>query len=393
MKAIKLLPTLFSKYIIKMAYSIFCLFFKVDEKKVTFASSRSKKMDGNLYYVWKEFNKREPDYQYIESFYKIDNSIKGKFAYFFHILKDSYHLATSKYFIIDDYHFSVYVIHPRQGTEIIQLWHACGAFKKFGMSTLGKSFAPSQEYLQIVKIHSNYSRVYVSSSEVTPFYAEAFDMNAENIYPLGVPRTDYFFESTNKEILLKKLTDLFPAAANKRLILYAPTFRGKSHQQDGFISPIDFKLLKDSLAKDTVFLVHLHPYMSSSFQIDEAAADFVIHITEEFNIQEMLILADVLITDYSSIIFDYSLLNKPAAFFAHDLAEYVEERDFYYDYEKFVPGPIFTNTEELSRWLELADYNLAEITAFQKRFFEYTDGKASERIVSHLLNQRIPGSY
>jgi len=370
-----------------MAYAIFCLFFKIDEQKVTFASSRSQKMDGNLYYIWKEFKKREPEYQYIESFYKIDSSIKGKFAYFFHILKDSYHLATSKYFIIDDYHFSVYVIHPRKGTEIIQLWHACGAFKKFGMSTLGKPFAPSKEYLKTVKIHSNYSKVYVSSSEVIPFYAEAFDMNKENIYPLGVPRTDYFFESANRELLLKKLIDIFPAAANKRLILYAPTFRGKSHQQDGFISPIDFKLLKSSLAEDSIFLVHLHPYMSSAFSVDEDASDFVIHITDEFNIQEMLVLSDILITDYSSIIFDYSLLNKPAAFFADDLAEYIAERDFYYDYEEFVPGPIFTNSAELSKWLESADYDLAEITAFQKRFFDYTDGKASERIVSHLLNE------
>lgn len=385
LKKLKLLPTLLSKIIIKCAYIIFCIFFKVNPTKITFASTRSKEISGNLEYVWKEFKRREPDYQYVLSFYKMNSSVKGKLSYIIHMIKDCYHLATSKFFIIDDYYFSVYAIHPRQGTEIIQLWHACGAFKKFGMSTVGKAFGPSEDYLNIVPVHTNYSRVYVSSSEIIPFYAEAFNMNQDQIYSLGIPRTDYFFDSIQQKDPIDRLHETYPLLKGKKIILYAPTFRGESYQQEMFTSPIDFKLLEESLSEEYRILVHLHPYMTS-FQVEKDLQEFVIHIKNDYTIEELLLLTDVLITDYSSIIFDYSLLSKPIAFFAHDLEEYIQERDFYYDYQTFVPGPIFTKTDELRNWLLNGNFDLDKIIAFKNRFFDYTDGKATQRIVSHLLN-------
>lgn len=381
-----MLPTVLTKVMIKIAYFFFSIIFKVNSKKITFASTRSNEINGNLKYIYQEIENRNTDYKLVKSFFKINNSLLGKLRYFFHIIRECYHLATSKYFIIDDYHYLVYLIKPRKNTEIIQLWHACGAFKKFGMSLVGKRYGPSKDYIKTIKIHSNYSRVYVSSSEVIPYYSEAFNMSETRVFPLGVPRTDYFFEKNRKEEVLNKFISKFGPIANKQLILYAPTFRGKSYQQGQFVSPINFRLLKNQLEKDSVVLVHLHPYMSSSFQVDEDLHDFVVHIADGFTIEELLLITNVLITDYSSIIFDYSLLNKPAAFFAHDLEEYMLERDFYYDYDSLVPGPIFQTTESLVNWLNVGTFDDKKMTAFKNRFFDYSDGQASKRIVSHLLS-------
>jgi CDP-glycerol glycerophosphotransferase (TagB/SpsB family) len=381
---IKFIPAILTKVVIQIVYFLCCLLFKVDSRKITFASYRSVNLEGNLLYIWNELKDEFPDRNYHLFFKKFDSSILGKIFYFFHMIKATYHLATSSFFIIDDFYFPVYLIKPRKGVEVIQLWHAAGIFKKFGLSTVGKRFGPSLEYLQYVKIHSNYSRVYVSSSEVIPYYAEAFGMEEKSIFPLGLPRTDYFYETEKIKGLKERFYEIYPNLKGKKLILYAPTFRGKSHYQESFNCPIDFGYLKEKLGNGYAVLIHLHPYMSGPDMTDY---EFLFHIHREFDIQSLLVMADILITDYSSVIFDFSLLGKPMAFFAHDLEDYIEERDFYLDFQTMVPGPIFSSSEMLCEWLKNGQYDIKSVFAFRDRFFDYTDGQASKRIAHHLMKK------
>ncbi len=383
--SVKIIPTLIVKIIIRAVYSICVVIFPINENKVTFASYRSAKLEGNLFYIHKELINRDYDYQYVFIFKKYHNSLAGKLDYLFHMMKASYHLATSKYFFVDDFYFPIYVITPREGTRIIQLWHAVGAFKKFGYSTIGKSFGPSLNYLKYVRIHSNYTDVFVSSKEVIPFYAEAFHMEEQNIYPLGVPRTDYFFNENEMKIVEKKFYTDFPETRNKKIILYAPTYRGKSHEQNSIINYLDIPVLKDMVSSEYKLFIHLHPYMRENLVIDVKDKDFAIHIIDEYSVEELLTITDVLITDYSSIVFDFCLLNRPIAFLAPDLEEYRNERDFYFNYESFLPGPLFEDTKVLAAWLKEGKFNLNKITRFRNRFFDHLDGHSSRRIINHLI--------
>ncbi|MDZ5471924.1 CDP-glycerol glycerophosphotransferase family protein [Bacillus sp. 31A1R] len=384
---VNLIPTLFVKQIIRISFWICCLIFPVNKDKITFASYRSSKLDGNLLFVYNEMFTRHPDYTYQFLIKKFNSSFLGKLDYILHMIKSSYALATSRYFIIDDFYFPVYLVKLRNGTEVVQLWHAAGAFKKFGLSTMDKTFGTSAEYLKVVNVHSNYSRVYVSSKNVKPFYAEAFGMSTSNIKNLGVPRTDFFYNNENKELLLHKFKQLFPRLGDKKLILYAPTFRGKSHYQDDFISPIDFPLLKELVGKDYAIIVHLHPYMRMGKSFDIGNDDFSCHVEGEFTVEELMLIADILITDYSSVIFDYSLLGRPIGFFANDLEEYTRERDFYYDYQSFIPGPLLTDTRSLADWLVNKEFDFQKVKEFRDLFFDYQDGRASARIVDDLLKK------
>lgn len=370
---------------IQIVYYSCCFLFRVKPNKVTFASYRSDKLTGNLYFVWKELQEQYSDVEAHFAFKKLNSSFLGKFSYLLHMVRACYELATSKFFIIDDFYFPIYVIKPRKGTEVVQLWHGSGALKKFGLSTIGKSYGPSIAYLKHVKIHSNYSRVYVSSSEVIPFYAEAFGMHEHQIYPLGIPRNDYFFRSDEINKLKEKFFQDFPELKDKKLILYAPTYRGKSHYQDVFTCPIDIGKMKEELQTEYALLIHLHPYMQSGLVLEKEDMNFAYHIHEKYNIQELLVLSDMLITDYSTVFVDYSLLCRPIVFFTKDLKEYVEERDFYYDYEEIIPGPLFTETATLIKWIQEGKYNLQLVNQFRKRFFEYIDGNTSKRIVKHLM--------
>ena len=385
MKPLRILPTLITKLLIQLTYSLTSLFIKVNPNKVTLATYRSSVLEGNLLYVKNEIHAIRPDIECLVLARKFNSSLPGKARYILHLMRASYHLATSRYFIIDDYYFPVYAVQPRKGTEVVQLWHAAGAFKKFGLSILNKSFGPSSEYLEQVKIHSNYGRVYVSSQEVIPFYAEAFGMDERNIYPLGVARTDYFFKKGSREDILAKIHQLYPELKNKQLILYAPTFRGKSHYQTAFDIPLDAARMKEKLQDDYALLIHLHPYMNKGVRFNTEPEGFLYLTNGAFTVEELLLAADILITDYSSIIFDYSLLNKPMAFYAHDFDSYLKERDFYYSYESFVPGPIFTGTEEIIEWISCSEKDLRAVASFSRKFFDYADGNASARIVRHLF--------
>ncbi|MBO0991476.1 CDP-glycerol glycerophosphotransferase family protein [Bacillus sp. SD088] len=386
---LKFLPTIIVKYFLRSIFSVVAFLFPINEKKVTFASYRSQALEGNLEYVYREMVNQYPDYQYHFLIKKFKSSIWGKIEYILHMVNSIHALATSKYFIIDDYYFPIYVIKPRKGTEIIQLWHAVGAFKKFGLSTVNKSYGPSKDYLRHVKVHSNYSKVYVSGKNVVPYYAEAFGMEESKIYPVGVPRTDFFFDFNKIKESIEKFYLEFPEVINKKVLLYAPTFRGKSHEPTNIPCPIDIGVLREMLGNEYILMIHLHPYMKKNSWIKEEDQNFVFLIEENYTIEELMAVADILITDYSSIIFDYSLLERPILFYANDLQEYLQERDFYFDYRNFIPGPFFDETQSLGDWILNEKYDLAGIISFKKGFFDYLDGMSARRIVSHIHGEDI----
>lgn len=383
-KHAKLLVTLCVKYSIAAIYFLSSHLFPVNKRKVTFASYRSSHLKDNLLSVYNEICRRDESLTFVFLLKRFDSAFLEKCFYVFHLFRASYHLATSRYFIIDDYYFPVYVIRPRAGTEIIQLWHAAGAFKKFGYSTVGKSFGPSPDYLRHVKVHSNYSKVIVSGAEVIPYYSEAFNMPADRILPLGVPRDDLYFEETQIQKKVRHFFNDYPELSGKKLILYAPTFRGRSHGQHSERCPLDLKRFAGCLADDCVLIVHLHPYaydkMAPLFTSEK-----VYLIQETYDIQDLMIVSDMLITDYSSVIFDYSLLEKPIAFYAEDLDRYIQERDFYYDFKSFIPGPFFTDMESLAEWINRPVHDTASVIAFKHHFFDHLDGQASKRIVDQLF--------
>lgn len=368
---------------IRLVFDVSCILFRVKEDKVTFASCRFNQMTGNLHFVYKELVKKKPDYEYVFLLRKHNPGFFNTILTFFGMLKASYHLATSRYFVIDDYYFPIYVVKPRKPTEVIQLWHAAGALKKFGHSIIGKKYGASHEYVKRVPIHSNYSKVIVSSKEVIPFFSEAFNIPKDNIYPLGIPRIDYFHMHDEHIELKKRFYMRYPTLKSKKIVLYAPTFREGKRNLSTFKYPFNVPQLKKEIGEEYAVLVHFHPYTTN--EAKQKASGFLYVADETFCIEELLIMADVLITDYSSIIFDYSTLERPMAFFADDLEDYIQERDFYYDYEQVIPGPILSGTAELVSFLKEDNFDLQKIKEFRQTFFDDREPNVTSRIVNQLF--------
>ena len=138
-----------------------------------------------------------------------------------------WHLATARLFVVDDYFFPMYVIRPRRGTTFVQVWHACGAFKKFGYSVAERGFGADEAALQAYPIHTNYDLCLVSALRFAPFYAEAFRQPIERfVADLGIPRTDLFFDEGRRAAAAAAIRERYGIPTGRQVVLYAPTFRG-----------------------------------------------------------------------------------------------------------------------------------------------------------------------
>lgn len=291
----------------------------------------------------------------------------------FYKLKMYYYTFTSKVIICDDYnrYLRVFPLKPEQ--RVIQLWHACGAFKKFGLNgtTLPKKVD--------LATHVQYNVVCVSSEAVRPIYAESFGISPAKVKALGCPRTDKFFDSGYISGVSEKIFARYPQLKGKEIIIYAPTFRDKvpGHDRSYFAPELDFKKLSRSLNENQMFIICPHPLMKNSI-VDKSYKNIM--VIRDFSTNDMMLVSDLMLTDYSSVIFEYALLKKPIAFFCYDLPKY--ERGFYLDYSCDLPGKLLTNQNELFKFIASDDRKKTDDSydEFIKKYMSACDGKSCERI-------------
>ncbi len=299
----------------------------------------------------------------------------------FYKLKMYYYTFTSKVIICDDYnrYLRVFPLKPEQ--RVIQLWHACGAFKKFGLNgtTLSKKID--------LATHVQYNVVCTSSEFIRPIYAQSFGISPAKVKALGSPRTDKFFDQNYIKKTSDKIYSARPEFRGKEIILYAPTFRDKVPGRDRscFIPELDFNKLSKALSGNQIFIICPHPLMKNKIVEKKFKNIFVVR---DFSTNDMMLISDVMITDYSSVIFEYALLKKPIAFFCYDLNKY--DRGFYLDYKSDLPGSLLTNQAELFSFLQSPDHlqTGANFNLFCEKYMSACDGKSCERIAK-LINDYI----
>ncbi|MBT2734681.1 CDP-glycerol glycerophosphotransferase family protein [Bacillus sp. ISL-7] len=344
------------------------------QKKITMATNKFPRLTDSFEHIYDELINERPDYKIRGHFKK-----KRNFRDFCRLYYD---IATSRYLILDDYYRPLYKLRVRKQTEVIQTWHAAGAFKKFGHSAVGYRESNSAQFER--SAHQIYTKAVVTSKEIIPHYAEAFEVPEENIYSLGLPRTDVFFDKDLMEFVHQRYLGTYPKLKNKKVITYAPTFRGGPGKRANFNIKLDLVKMAEELSDEYVLILKLHPSVTKKVKIPEEAADFVINMSSN-EINNVLMNTDILISDYSSLVFEFSLLERPMIFFAYDLDEYLEDRGFYYEYSDFVPGPIVKTTDEVIKTVKENQFDYKKIESFKHRFFDELDGESAKRFVDILI--------
>lgn len=357
------------KYLKHKIYgSIFNIFkiFPVKNDRISFIIDSGESFKGNLDYIKKEFEKR------------------GKFEFNFFYkdklsLKAFKNLATSKYIFLNDNFFPLAFMSFKDETDVIQLWHAPGASKKFGGSV-----ASPDEIEMLSKISENIDYLISSSKKIEDYYSEAFQIDKSKIKPLGLPRLDYYFEKHDlnnlKEDFFKKY-----GINSKKIILYAPTFRDEERYNNVF-DFLDLKKFNEVLGDDYVLALRLHPKIRDFYTENIESVEEYIDCSDYPSEQELMMLSDILITDYSSIMIEFAILDKPIIFFVYDLDNYLRtERGFYYDFKKTVPGKLVYSSDELITAINNKDFDKDKLSSFTSTQFDAIDGESSKRVVDFLL--------
>ncbi len=303
-------------------------------------------------------------------------------------------LADAAWIFVNDSCYFLSSLPLRPETKVIQLWHACGAFKKFGHSLADKKFGATARQLKRFPVHKNFDYVTVSSPDVRWAYAEAFAMDIAKILPTGISRTDLFYDQNylkqaKGRVYAYLARHGIQSPQHRKILLYAPTFRGRVADAT---SPdvLDYGYMHAHLGEDWIFLCKHHPFVKHRPKIDAQCAAYTFDVTEELTIEDLLIAGDVCISDYSSLIFEYSLFERPMLFLAYDLEDYNDWRGFYYSYDQLTPGPVVRTTQEVTDYLEHLEerFDREKVHQFRKTFMSSCDGHATKRILDLMKGMR-----
>lgn len=358
---------------------------KIKRKKAVFVEVRFDEITDSFRLVYDRM--KADGFDVHEQF--IENIKPGKWGYIKRCLRMLEDISDAHYVFLNDACNVTSCIPLRKGTKIYQLWHACGAFKKFGMSTAELIFGDNRKTLEKYPNYGNLSYVTVSSPEVIWAYEEAMNLKdtKTQVVATGVSRTDVFYDQHFIEQSKAVVYSVCPAAENKKIILYAPTFRGRVAKAE---SPdcLDIPAMKRALGDEYVLLIKHHPFVKQPPVVPEDCADFAMDVTKSLEIDQLLCASDVCVSDYSSLIFEYSLFERPMIFFAYDLDDYFDWRGFYYNYDELTPGPVVKETEEIIDYIRHLDvrFDQAQVHAFKEKFMSSCDGHATDRIMALVLN-------
>jgi CDP-glycerol glycerophosphotransferase (TagB/SpsB family) len=228
---------------------------------------------------------------------------------------------------------------------------------------------------------------------VAAHYAEAFRQPVSIFTSrIGMPRTDVFGDPERRARAEARVRATYPLPAGKRVVLYAPTFRGASVGRARYADLMDLEAMHRVLGEDHVLLLKLHPFVREALRVPPELASFAIDASADPDVNELMLVADVLVTDYSSVIYEFSLLGRPIAFLAPDEGAYDAERGFYLDFRRDAPGPIAATTEALAALIRAGDFDLARVEAFARASFDVPAGGATRRLVDEVLLPALDGT-
>ena len=375
-----------------MIYRIETVVLKVNPNIIVFESNLGRNYTGNPRCIYEEMVARGLDKSY--KCYVIledmttqvpGNAIKVKrtrIQYFYILAKAGV--------IVSDSRMPKYII-KRKGVTYIQTWHGT-PLKKLALDMDAVSMAGEKDIetykYNFVKNAATWDYLISQNTFSTNIFRQAFAYY-KKILEIGYPRNDILVKKNNPNDILE-LKKKLGLPLNKKIILYAPTWRDDEFYDKGeykFASKLDFDMAKKELSDEYIFIVKYHYLVQD--KIDWSSYEgFIYNYDMTYDISFLYLVSDLLITDYSSVMFDYSLLRRPILFYTYDLEKYKNElRGFYFDLTKEAPGPIATTTRELID--NINNYNSLEYQeaydAFHDKYNHVDDGTASAQVVDLIL--------
>lgn len=347
------------------------------KNKILFLSRQTDKASIDFRMLISEIQKNHPEYSIIVITKRIekkltDVAIKEIPVIFYQM----YHLATSNICVIDGYNIPISVLRHKKNLKVIQIWHSLGAIKKFGYQSLTTD--KDKLIAECLCMHKNYDYIISGSNSMIPYFKEAFGYSDETFLSIGLPRVDYLLTKGNFN--RNKIYSKHPELKNKKIILYAPTFRNnKNYKIDELINSIDLEKY--------FLIVKLHPNIKYSINPKN------VYLCESFTTLQLLSVADYVITDYSAISIEASILNIPIYLYVYDYDEYKKNPGININlYDEF-PGYVFQDPSELYKRLSKDEYDFGVVKKYKKKYTTYLDKKVTKRLADFIVNIKKSTDY
>lgn len=364
----------------------------VDNNLIVFESGIGKQYADSPRYVYEEMIKRGLDYKYI---WVCNKNIRFNDLNTRKIKRLSpqyyYYLAKAKLWV-NNQNFPTY-IEKRHETTYLQTWH--GTPLKKMLNDIENITGRTDDYLErVTNATRSWDYLISPSKYATKAFRSAFKYEVE-VLEVGYPRNDLFFKDNyleKQEEIRKKLN----IKSDIKIILYAPTFRDNETTGKNkflFNMAMDLKKMQEALSDEYVILMRTHVIVKNKFKISEELDNFVIDVSSYSEVQELLLITDILMTDYSSVMFDFANTDRPMLFFTYDFETYRDEvRGFYMDFENEAPGPLVRDTDQIIDSIlhidEVKTTYAEKYASFKERFCSLEDGQASTRVVDELLKKQ-----
>lgn len=369
-------PTVFSGLFIKAGIAILNLFYEMMKEmpikdRVLIMSRQANEPTLDIRMLVEELDKR-----HIKSVVLckvMEPGFGGKLKYFFEIHKQMRYLATSRVVVLDSYNIPVSNFKRREGTTVIQMWHALGSMKKFGKSILDMPEGNSSAIAKAMNMHAGYDYIFTSSRISRPFFAEAFGYPEEKLTIMSLPRVEAILDGNRNLEMAKRIRERYPELTANKTILYAPTL----HKGEDMTDRIE-RLIYAADTSEYNLVVKVHPL--AKLKVEEYYPMNVV-VDTEFEAIDFLSIANYVITDYSAFTYEAALKGLPIYFYAYDMDQYMEERSFYIDYEEEMPGPIFWRItdviDEIESGKNISSY-MAQSRHFANKYIEKHTGCTRE---------------
>ena len=366
-----------------------------DNTTIVFESFGGRQVSDSPYAIYQLFQKLYPG---INMIWSIDRSLKSyckKHGINYVVRRTSKWVRTleKSQFWISNARYPSWVKKPSYVTYI-QTWHGT-PLKKLGLDIENVSMpgtTTAKYHKNFVKEANRWDALVSPNDYSTQIFRSAFGFNNQ-ILKIGYPRNDELINTKPSEI--DDLKRELGIPLDKKVVMYAPTYRDNQFAQKGkytFELPFDLDDFKKSFGDDAVLILRMHYLISNALDISDYQ-DFVYDFSSHPNISDLYLVSDLLITDYSSVFFDYAYLKRPILFYPYDYHLYKEElRGFYLNYEKDLPGKIANTPEQLLEEIQHA-FKHPDMSAnkqfmnFYDRFCAINDGLSSLKVVNYVMQQ------
>lgn len=320
----------------------------------------------------KEIARTHPDYQVII----LAKTISNPLQYAFHMLRQTATIARSKAVVLDSYCIVVSLLRSTIQAPVIQIWHAMGNMKRFGYATLDLPEGRSSEVARLMHMHEGYDSLVISSKSFVDDYVAGFHANPSIIFECPLPKADLLVSEQNRSSRRAEIIATYPHLGEKTNIVYCPTFRKPITAQDrGALSD-----LANAIDFDRYNLIYKrHPVSKLPFDDPRVFQDY----DPGF---DMLYVADCVISDYSTVIYEAGLMGIPVYLYIYDWSTYRDRRGINLDFEKDIPAPKAKEASELVRMIEDKDFDPAAYAKFIQRNISLPESQTcSEKLVEHIF--------